>query len=193
MTDLLTDLDRDLVNIQALVRDSMQQDPPASASIESDSQWEMVDSPEELKKPPQSLADFMADVIADQEEALGLSPEYPQVLLKLVQLIARTDEYRGRLSSNDLEKHECLKDGLTHLEEAGDRVRRFIEGADLEDGEPMILEDHPIGLTRSWGEVDLGMEALGGDTTKELELTIEDFVMAMGFFWDAVDNALWRR
>eukprot|EP00656_Telonema_subtile_P056428 TRINITY_DN900_c0_g1_i4.p1 TRINITY_DN900_c0_g1~~TRINITY_DN900_c0_g1_i4.p1 ORF type:complete len:132 (+),score=36.35 TRINITY_DN900_c0_g1_i4:312-707(+) len=128
MTDLLTDLDRDLVNIQALVRDSMQQDPPASASIESDSQWEMVDSPEELKKPPQSLADFMADVIADQEEALGLSPEYPQVLLKLVQLIARTDEYRGRLSSNDLEKHECLKDGLTHLEEAGDRVRRFIEG-----------------------------------------------------------------
>lgn len=197
MAELLTDLDRDLESIQALVHASLRADSPAApmigVSFESDSQWEMVDSPQEPSEKLQSLPDFMESVIADQEEAIELSPEYPQVLLKLLQLVARADGYRERLETTVLEKHGCLREGLSHLEDACDRVRRFIEGSDLEDQEPVILEDHPIGLTGSWGEVEMGQEALVGNSAAELELAIEDFVMAMGFFWDSVDRALWSR
>ena len=34
----------------------------------------------------------------------------------------------------------------------------------------------------SWGEVEMA-EAVDSDSAKELEMTLEDFVMAMGEFW----------
>lgn len=204
MWELGSNLDQDLHKIEA----SMDRDralPEAGTigmSMESDSQWEIVDSPETKLSTEQPLSEFMEDVLRDQEEAIELSPCYPQVLLKLLQLVARADGYRQRLGKI-LAQNPELEEGLAQLEQSSERVRTYVEGTDLEEQEPIIMDDHPLGLTSqlysvslircttgSWGHVEMGQ--CPGSSKDELETTIEDYVTAMGFFWDAVDQALWR-
>lgn len=198
MTELLSDLDRDLNHIQASLDAALEQEAietvdhgSVGSSMESDSQWEIVDSPEENVSKEQPFNDFMEDVLRDQEEVIELSPSYPQVLLKLLQLVARADGYRERLG-RAVEVRSGLPEGLKQLEESCERVRGYIEGAELEEQEPTITDDQPVGLTCSWGQVDMGPELPNLSSTQQLELTLEDYVMAMGFFWDALEQAAWR-
>merc|ERR1711907_176170 len=148
-------------------------------SLESDTlEWEMVE-------PGESLSEFIEHVMEDQEEGLQLYHQSSQVLVSLLLLVERADTYRARLGT-EVERGELLEQGLTQLEDACERVRRFVEGtepSEHEDGAVMTV-DHPIELGCSWGEVEMVQSVEESNDGEELKMIIEDFVLALGEFWD---------
>jgi len=171
-----------------------------------DESWETVDSEEPtqaapVEEPVASLVDFRDDLLRDQEDAIELNPQFPELYLKLLQLVVRADGYRERIPSSALQSgkaNNSLESMLTNLEQACTRVREYIEGAETagEQEEPTILDEPPAGMTGSWGEIEMPTpdvstnESIAEYADKELELMLDDFVLAMGFFWDEVDDAV---
>merc|ERR1711907_543708 len=115
-----------------------------------------------MVEPGESLSEFIEHVMEDQEEGLQLHHQSSQVLVSLLLLVERADTYRARLGT-EVERGELLEQGLTQLEDACERVRRFVEGtepSEHEDGAVMTQGGGVSKLKAACADVDMYTTAI---------------------------------